>query len=274
MWALVALGLAAATPVVPAADAPAPDVSAARAAGRRARLNPAAGPIAWGEVAAAAERALRRQAPAWAEAVDAGEDAGRAASRVDAAGAEALYWLALASWEGARAKGFAALLSVKDLVFRSMERVAALDERIDRAGPRRALGAWRAALPAAVGGGAAASRAEFARAREIAPGCTWNRVQEAATLRVLLQDRKGFEALLAEVLAVPATPGSGPPSSPGDAAGAGGAPGAPGAAPAGPDALPAAAAAPDAEAASLAAEDEAARRAARDLLARADRLFR
>ena len=251
MWALVALALVAAAPAAPAGAEPSADLAAARAAARLALRDPAAAPAAWADVSAAAERALRRQAPAWAEAVDAGGDAGAAAARVDAVGAEALYWLALASWEGARARGFAALLSVKDFAFRSMERVAAIDERIDHAGPRRALGAWRAGLPAAVGGGAAASRAEFARAREIAPSCPWNRVQEAATLRVLLQDREGFEALLGEVLAAPAAAGPGAAASPGSP-------------PRG----------ADDEASRRAEEEEAARRAARDLRARADRLFR
>jgi hypothetical protein len=209
---------------------PAAALAEARAAARRARLGPA--PAAWSEAAAAAERALRLLSPAWAAAVDAGGDAGAAAARVGPEGAEALYWLARASWEGARARGFAAVLAVKPFAMPSMERVAALDERLDHAGPRRALGSWRAGLPAAVGGGAEAARAEFRRARELAPGWPWNAVEEAATLRVLLQDRKGFEALLAEVLSGP--PGGEVPPE----------------------------------------EAEAARRAARDLLARADRLFR
>jgi hypothetical protein len=263
MWVLVALALAAAAPAAPASG-PSADLAAARAASRLAVRDPAAAPGAWAEAAAAAERDLRRQAPAWAEAVDAGGDAGAAASRVDAAGAEALYWLALASWEGARARGFAALLSVKDFAFRSMERVAALDERIDHGGPRRALGAWRAGLPAAVGGGAAAARAEFARAREVAPSCPWNRVQEAETLMVLLQDRKGFEALLGEVLAAPPPAGS---EAPAPAAASPDAAAPPGGSSRG-------TASPDDEAARRAEEDEAARRAARDLLGRADRLFR
>jgi hypothetical protein len=181
--------------------------------------------------------------------VDAGGDAGAAAARVGPEGAEALYWLARASWEGARARGFAAVLAVKPFALPSMERVAALDERLDHAGPRRALGAWRAGLPAAVGGGAEAARAEFRRARELAPGWPWNAVEEAATLRVLLQDRPGFEALLAEVLG----------GAPGGAAAGGTAGGAAGASP-GADVPP--------------EEAEAARRAARDLRARADRLFR
>jgi hypothetical protein len=82
-----------------------------------------------------------------------------------------------------------------------MERAAALDERLDCGGPRRALGAWLALLPSAAGGGAAASRAAFARAHELGPRCQQNKVREAETLAVLLQDRALFERLLGEVLA-------------------------------------------------------------------------
>jgi predicted anti-sigma-YlaC factor YlaD len=82
-----------------------------------------------------------------------------------------------------------------------MERAAALAERIDGAGPRRALGAWLAVLPSAGGGGAGRARAAYARARELAPREMRNRVAEAETLAVLLQDRALFDRLLGEVLA-------------------------------------------------------------------------
>jgi len=219
------------------------EIATARAEALQALQDPGAAADAWARASRAAERALRRLSPAWADAVDAGGDPGAAAARVETTGAEALYWLALASWEGARPRGFAALLSVKDFALRSMERVAVLDERVDCGGPHRALGSWRAALPAAVGGGAAPARAHFARAHALGPSCPWNRVQEAATLTVLLQDRKRFETLLGEVLAAPPTgPSASPPADP--------------------------------EVVRQGEVDEAARRAARDLLARRDRLFR
>ena len=68
---------------------------------------------------------------------------------------------------------------------------------MDAAGPHRALGAWRAALPIAAGGGAAASRAHFDRARALCPDDQLARVAEAETLAVLLQDGARFDALLA-----------------------------------------------------------------------------
>lgn len=151
--------------------------------------------------ARAAERALRRQAPAWAVAIDQGEDPAAAAARVDAGGAEALYWLALGTMRAAQATGYAAVLAVKDAAIAMMSRAAALDERLDGAGPHRALGAWRAMLPVAAGGGAAASRAHFDRARALAPGEPLRPVAEAETWAVLVQDEARFEALLAEVLA-------------------------------------------------------------------------
>jgi len=172
----------------------------ARAEAFRARANPAEAADAWGRASRAAERALRRLSPAWATAVDAGDPVA-AAAKVDLPGAEALYWLALASWSGAQGKGFAALLAVKDVALASMERAAALDGGIDCAGPYRALGAWRAALPAAVGGGAARARGEFEKAVSLGPRCRLTKVREAETLFVLLQDRKAFEAALTEVLA-------------------------------------------------------------------------
>ncbi len=193
-WAL-ALLLAS-----PGSD-PAEDLREARAQGFRAQAEPAAAEEAWLLSLRAAERALRRLAPAWAEAVDRGEDAGRAATRVEAPGAEALYWLSLATMGLSRQRGFAAVLMAGAPARASMERAAELDGRVDGAGPHRALGAWLAILPSAGGGGAGRSRAAFARARELAPRDLRNRVAEAETLAVLLQDRALFDRLLAEVLA-------------------------------------------------------------------------
>jgi hypothetical protein len=82
-----------------------------------------------------------------------------------------------------------------------MARAAELDERLDAAGPHRALGAWRAMLPVAAGGGAAASRAHFDRARALAPDDPLRPVAEAETWAVLVQDEARFDALVGEVLA-------------------------------------------------------------------------
>jgi hypothetical protein len=151
--------------------------------------------------ARAAERALRRAAPAWAEAIDRGEDPSAAAARVDVAGAEPLYWLAVGTMRVSQATGYAAVLAVKDAALAMMARAAELDERLDAAGPHRALGAWRAMLPVAAGGGAAASRAHFDRARTLAPDDPLRPVVEAETWAVLVQDEAQFEALLRGVLA-------------------------------------------------------------------------
>jgi hypothetical protein len=157
---------------------------------------------AWEASARAAERALRRVSPAWAEAIDRGEDPAAAAARVDAAGAEPLYLLAQGTMRAAQAAGYAAVLAVKDAALAMMARAAELDERIDAAGPHRALGAWRAMLPVAAGGGASAARAHFDRARALAPEEPLARVAEAETWAVLVQDEARFEALLEEVLAL------------------------------------------------------------------------
>jgi hypothetical protein len=156
---------------------------------------------AWEASARAAERALRRLAPAWAEAIDRGEDPAAAAARVDGSGAEALYLLARGAMRAAQAVGYAAVLAVKDAALAMMSRAAELDERVDAAGPHRALGAWRAMLPVAAGGGAAASRAHFERALALAPDEPLTRVAEAETYAVLVQDGARFEALLQQVLA-------------------------------------------------------------------------
>jgi hypothetical protein len=162
---------------------------------------PASAREAWEASARAAERALRGVAPTWAEAIDRGEDPAAAAARVDAAGAEALYLLAQGAMRAAQATGYAALLAVKDAGLAMMARAAELDERIDAAGPHRALGAWRAALPGAAGGGEAAARAHFDRARVLAPDDQLGRVAEAETWAVLVQDAVRFEQLLEAVLA-------------------------------------------------------------------------
>ena len=162
---------------------------------------PAATRQAFEASARAAERALRRIAPQWADAIDRGEDPAPAAARVDTPGAEALYLLAQGSMRAAQATGYAAVLAVKDAALAMMSRAAELDERLDAAGQHRALGAWRAALPSAAGGGAVASRASFERARTLAPDDMLARVDEAETLCVLLQDEPRFEALLGEVAA-------------------------------------------------------------------------
>ncbi len=162
---------------------------------------PALAKEAWEASARAAERALRRIAPAWADAIDRGEDPAAAAARVDAAGAEALYHLAQGSMRSAQATGYAAVLAVKDAALAMMSRAAELDERVDAAGPHRALGAWRAALPVAASGGAAASRAHFDRAHALAPDDQLARVAEAETWAVLVQDEARFEQLLDAVLA-------------------------------------------------------------------------
>jgi hypothetical protein len=178
---------------------PAVELRLARAEAFRALENPAEASDAWIRASRAAERALRRLSPRWAAAVDAGEPV-EAAAQVDESGAEALYWLALAAWSGAQAKGFSAILAVKDVALASMERAAELDGTTDCAGPHRALGAWKAALPAAVGGGADRARIHFEKALSLGPRCRLTRLREAETLFVLLQDKKEFESALEEVL--------------------------------------------------------------------------
>jgi len=160
---------------------------------------PAEAKEAWDASARAAERALRVAVPGWAQAIDRGEDPAAAASRVDAQGAEALYLVAQGAMRAAQATGYAAVLAVKDAALAMMARAAELDERIDAAGPHRALGAWRAALPVAAGGGAAAARAHFDRARQLAPDDLLGRVAEAETYAVLVQDASLFDALLTDV---------------------------------------------------------------------------
>jgi hypothetical protein len=173
----------------------------ARAQAFRAQSAPREARDAWREASRAAERALRRASPRFAEAVDRGEEPARAAAAVDAPGAEPLYWLALATMGMAQSRGIGAVLAVRDAARAMMERAAALDERTDQGGPRRALGAWLAALPSAAGGGAAEARRQLERARAIAPAYQLTRVRDAEVLAVLLQDRARFDALLDEVLA-------------------------------------------------------------------------
>jgi len=174
------------------------EIRLARAQAFRALAEPDVAREAWVASSRAAERALRKLSPGWAAAVDAGDLAG-APARVGPEGAVALYWLALATWSSAQSKGLAALLAVKDPALAAMERAAALDGAADCAGPHRALGAWTAALPAAVGGGVARSRRHFEEAHLRGAGCLLNRVREAETLIVLFQDRAAFEKALAEV---------------------------------------------------------------------------
>lgn len=156
---------------------------------------------AWLASARAAERVLRRTAPAFAESVDRGEDPAAAVAGVSGAGAEPLYLLAQGTMRSAQLTGYAAVLAVKDSCLAMMARAAELDERVDAAGPHRALGAWRAGLPIAAGGGATAARGHFDRARALHPTDLLARVAEAETLAVLLQDGDRFDALLAEVAA-------------------------------------------------------------------------
>lgn len=180
---------------------PAPLLALARAQAFRAEASPKVAREAWGEVSRDAERALRLVAPGFGQVVDGGGEPRAAAARVDGRGAEALYWLALGAMNGARARGMAAVLAVKEEARALMERAAALDEKVDHGGPRRALGAWLATLPSAAGGGAAAARSQLERARALAPEDQRTRVVEAETLAVLLQDRPRFEALLAAAIA-------------------------------------------------------------------------
>jgi hypothetical protein len=154
---------------------------------------------AWESAARAGERALRVIAPRWASAIDEGEAPAAAAARVERDGAEALYWLALGSMRAAQGTGYAAVLAVKDGTLGMMDRVVALDERIDAAGPHRALGGWRAALPIAAGGGPTRARAHFDRARALFPDDGLGRVLEAETYAVLVQDGALFDRLLDEV---------------------------------------------------------------------------
>jgi TRAP transporter TatT component family protein len=182
---------------------PVPELRRARAEAFRALASPDAARArpAWEASARAAERGLRALLPPWAAAVDAGEDPAAAAARVDARGAEALYLLAQGAMRTAQATGPAAVLAVKDAALGMMARAAELDERVDAAGPHRALGAWRAALPVAAGGGASAARAHLDRARSLAPHDLLARVAEAETYAVLVQDGPLFDRLLAEVAA-------------------------------------------------------------------------
>ncbi len=180
---------------------PAAELRLARAQAFLAQGDPVAARAAWSQVSRAAERALRNLAPSWARAIDQGTDPATAAAQVPAGGAEALYWLALATFAGAQTRGFAAVLAVKTSALAEMERAVALDERVDFAGPHRALGAWLATLPTGAGGSAAAARAHFDRAFALSPDYALTRVKEAETYAVLVQDRSLFESSLSGVLA-------------------------------------------------------------------------
>jgi len=180
---------------------PQAEVRLARAEAFEALLepDPSRARESWLASARAAERALRALEPSFAQATDRGDDPAAAVFGVSAAGAEPLYYLAQGTMRAAQATGYAAVLAVKDAVLAMMSRAAELDERIDGAGPHRALGAWLAALPIAAGGGATASRAHFDRARALCPDDLLSRVAEAETLAVLLQDSALFDSLLSEV---------------------------------------------------------------------------
>jgi hypothetical protein len=175
----------------------------ARAQALRAQSapSPAEARQAWDASSRAAERALRAGAPAFAAAIDRGDEAVAAAAAVEKAGAEPLYWLAVGRLRAAQATGPMAVMVVKETVLALLERVVALDETVDRAGPHRWLGALRASLPAAAGGGVARAREHFERARTLAPEDPFRPVLEAETLAVLVQDGARFDALLAEALA-------------------------------------------------------------------------
>jgi hypothetical protein len=181
--------------------AAAAELGLARAQAFRSRAEPKAARAALRDCARAAERALRRASPAWARAVDHGDEASVAVTQVERDGAEPLYWLAACTMDLARGRGLAAVLAVKDEVRPMMERAAALDPGVDHAGPDRALGAWLAALPSAAGGGAAEARRHFDQARVLAPDDATRRVREAETWAVLVQDRALFVRLLDEVIA-------------------------------------------------------------------------
>lgn len=183
-------------------DLPA-ELRLARAEALRALATRAAGEArpAWDAASRAGERALRARSPAFAAAIDRGDDPVAAAVLLEAADAEPLYWLAVGRLRVAQATGPMAVMVTKDVVLGLLERAAALDERLDRAGPHRWLGALCAALPAAAGGGVARARSHFDRARALAPEDPFRPVLEAETLAVLLQDGARFDALLAEVLA-------------------------------------------------------------------------
>jgi hypothetical protein len=175
----------------------------ARAEALRALSTPVAteAKSAWDAASRAGERALRARAPTFAAAIDRGDDPVAAATLLQAADAEPLYWLAVGRLRVAQATGPMAVMVTKDVVLGLLERTAALDERLDRAGPHRWLGALCAALPAAAGGGVARSQSHFDRARALAPEDPYRPVLEAETLAVLLQDRARFDALLVEVFA-------------------------------------------------------------------------
>ena len=165
----------------------------------RAEVDPGRSRDAWQATARAAEIALRQLSPTFAEGIDRGDDPTAVVASVTAAGAEPLYYLALGTMKAAQSKGYAAVMAVKDGALAMMSRAAELDERLDAAGPHRALGSWRAVLPVAAGGGASAARAHFDRARALAPEDQIAKVSEAETLAVLLQDGARFDALLSEV---------------------------------------------------------------------------
>jgi hypothetical protein len=175
----------------------------ARAEALRAQVatSPAESRSGWDAASRAGERALRAQAPSFAAAVDRGDDAVAAASSVEPSGAEALYWLAVGRLRVAQATGPMAVMVTKDVALGWLERVVALDERVDRAGPHRWLGALSAGLPTAAGGGVTRASEHFARARALAPEDPFLPVLEAETLAVLLQDGARFDALLAGVMA-------------------------------------------------------------------------
>ncbi len=193
---------AAARPGDPAAETWLARAEAFRALAAEGDDPAAAGP-AHDASARAAERALATLAPAFTAALRAGRPAAEAAALAEAPAAEPLYWLALGRFGAVRARGHLAVLAAKDHLVPLMARAATLDERLERGGPLRALGAWAAMLPVAAGGGAAEARARLERAATLFPDEPWRRVVEAGSLAVLLQDGAAFDRLLGEVLAGP-----------------------------------------------------------------------
>jgi hypothetical protein len=102
----------------------------ARAEALRAQVEarPAEARARWDAASRAGERALRARAPAFAAAIDRGEDAVAAAATVDGAGAEPLYWLAVGRLRVAQATGPMAVLVTKDVVLGLLDRALAPED--------------------------------------------------------------------------------------------------------------------------------------------------
>lgn len=147
------------------------------------------------------EKALLVVDPKFGEKMRAGIAFEKAIGEIEAPAIPAAYWYCANLGRFAIAKGLSARLFYKDRVAAAMRRIGDLDPKFFHAASDRYFGAFYSVLPSIAGRDLDKSKQHFDKAVAAAPEYLANKVVQADTLAIALDDQALYTKLLNEVIA-------------------------------------------------------------------------